>query len=61
MDGSSINRRILKYIDEYDTQEDVKQFLKWALTFELERIWEGRVQYKVDYERNILSHIKDDG
>ena len=56
-----LNRRILSYIEETDTTEEVRDFLKWALGFELEQAWENNQQFRKEYERSIVAATKKSG
>lgn len=59
--SGTLNRRILDYIDEVDTSEEVRDFLKWALGFELEQAWEDNPQFRKEYERAIVAATKKSG
>jgi len=56
-----LNRRILSYIEETDTTEEIRDFLKWALGFELEQAWESNLQFRKEYERSIVAATKKSG
>lgn len=61
VNGSTLNRRILEYIEGADTSEGIRDFLKWALGFELEQAWENNPQFRKEYERAIMDAAKNGG
>lgn len=55
--GRAISKRIIDYINEYQMDKNVRDFLIWALNFELERVGDGNPQFKKEYQRNIQKYL----
>jgi methyl coenzyme M reductase subunit D len=54
--SETINQRIIKKINEMDCSDEIKQFLKEILLFELE-FFEGRVtRYSEEYTRALKKY-----
>lgn len=56
--ATTLNKRIIERLDEYECSEIVKQFLRESLYFELTVIEEARPPFKKQYDRLIDKHVK---
>lgn len=50
---SSVNRRILRTIEESNFDQDIKDLLKTLLMIELKNMADQAIRYKEDYDRAI--------
>lgn len=50
------NSKIIDAIDKFETTDNVKKFLKWALRFELR----GNLRFSNEYDSAIKEHYKSE-